>query len=124
MQHASYHQTVRIIDIDGTVLVTPPSVPGPEMPMKTDVEPTPGALEQVAQWYDQGDYIVFWTARHEEYREITMRQLDQAGFKYHQIVFNKPYSRDIHIYDDKPMQFHFIERNQGLDISVEDSSSS
>jgi hypothetical protein len=104
------HNRTRIIDIDGTVVAKKP----PEAYFNTPTEPLPGALDRVNEWYDQGDYTLFWSARPVEYRQRTMDMLDDLGFKYHELICGKPYCHEIHIYDDNPMFFHQIERDKGI----------
>ncbi len=42
------------------------------------------------QWYDEGHHITFFTAREEKDREVTIKWLDDNGFKYHGLIMNKP----------------------------------
>ena len=124
MQHKQYHPRIRLLDIDGTVLYQPPSLKGIDYVPGDIVQPIPGSLEQVNEWYDKGDLIIFWTARAECYEGLTRQQLDRCGFKYHALLMSKPYSREIHIYDDKQFIFHKVERNQGLSSCSDISESS
>ena len=105
------HKRVRVVDVDGTVI----EKKLPEEYFTTPTVALEGALEQINEWYDEGDYILFWTARPEEYRAKTMGELDALGFKYHELVCGKPYCHEIHIYDNNPMFFHQVERDQGID---------
>ena len=106
------HCRVRIIDLDGTVV----KKKAPEDYFRTATWPLPGAIEQVNEWYDDGDYICFWTARPKEYRENTLSVLDQLGFKYHELICGKPYCKEIHIYDDNHMYFHKVTRDIGIGL--------
>lgn len=101
---------VRIIDIDGTVIH---KVQGDST---FSVEPLalPGALKRVDKWFDNGDYIVFWTARPSAFKEQTLATLDKLGFRYHEVVFDKPYSHEIHFYDDNLMEAHKVVRDMGI----------
>jgi hypothetical protein len=104
------HRRTRIIDVDGTVVRK-------KAPKDYFSEPTlalPGAVEQVNRWYEEGDYIIFWTARPKEYLLRTMDMLDKLGFYYHELVCGKPYCHEIHIYDDNPVLFHQVERDEGV----------
>lgn len=60
-------------------------------------------IDMVNQLYDEGNEIIYWTARGmnsgKEWRELTKQQLDQWGCKYHDLWMNKP-SYDVWI-DDK-----------------------
>jgi hypothetical protein len=55
--------------------------------------------------YDEGHRIVYWTARGSgsgiDWREVTERQFDKWGIKYHELKFGKPIY-DLFI-DDKNM---------------------
>ena len=49
-----------------------------------------GSLEQINKWYDEGNHITFFTAREEKDRGVTIKWLNDNGFKYHGLVMNKP----------------------------------
>jgi hypothetical protein len=51
------HSRTRIIDVDGTVV----KKKDPEDYFRLPTEALPGAIEQVNEWYDDGDYVCFWT---------------------------------------------------------------
>jgi len=104
------YSRVRIIDIDGTIL------PRKDHYSYDDLatEPLPGAREQIREWWEAGDMIILWTARPAQYREETIKQLDKAGITYTQLVMDKPYSREIHIYDDKIIISHKVVPNVGI----------
>jgi hypothetical protein len=110
------HKRVRIIDVDGTVVTKK----APEDYFRVPTEALPGAVNQVNRWYDEGDYIIFWTARPERYAIKTMDMLDELGFYYHELVCGKPYCHEIHIYDDNPMFFHQVTRDEGVAALDED----
>jgi hypothetical protein len=106
------HTRTRIIDIDGTVVAKR----APEEYFTTPTEVLPNAVELVNEWYAQGDYIIFWTARPKELRAGTMDMLDRFGFKYHELICGKPYCHESHIYDDNPIFFHQVERDIGIGL--------
>jgi hypothetical protein len=110
-KHPIKHNRVRIIDIDGTVLLR-------RAPHEYNEEPTllENAAEVINHWFDQGDFIVMWTARSEEYYEKTFTDLETCGVKFHELIMEKPYSHEIHIYDDKDIFFHKVERDVGLGL--------
>ncbi|RLF67737.1 MAG: hypothetical protein DRN26_01535 [Thermoplasmata archaeon] len=110
MKYPVFHERVRVIDIDGTVL----KKRDPEHYFTAEPEALEDAVEQVNEWFDNGDYIVFWTARPSSVRDKTMNALDRLGFKYHEVIFDKPYSYEIHIYDDNPIFIHKVERDIGI----------
>jgi hypothetical protein len=104
------HSRVRIIDIDGTVV----NWRAPEDYFTIPQVALSGAVEKVNKWHEKGDYIIFWTARVERLRDKTIDMLDRLGFKYHGLICGKPYSHDIHIYDDNPIISHKVTRNKGI----------
>lgn len=63
--------------------------------------------------YDQGNYIVYWTARGSvtgiDWREITEGQLNKWGCKYHKLMLKKP-AYDLFI-DDKNINCHEYFKN-------------
>lgn len=90
-------------DIDGTLCNTANTKLG-----KPDYEhatPIPFMVEQVNRLYDEGNYIIMQTARGKgsgiDWTEFTTRQLNNWGYKYHELfpMFCKP-TADIFI-DDK-----------------------
>lgn len=87
-----------IIDIDGTICT------------HTDgryelAQPFEDRIEQMNRLYDLGHNIHYWTARGmnsgKNWQELTKKQFEEWGVKYHKLSFNKP-SYDIWI-DDKAM---------------------
>jgi hydroxymethylpyrimidine pyrophosphatase-like HAD family hydrolase len=69
-------------DIDGTILR---QVDFNELNENT-FEVLPGAREKFREWIDAGHHIVITTARPESLRGLTVRQLGNAGFQFHQLV--------------------------------------
>jgi len=90
-----------IIDIDGVICENIPNEEAWRMP---DAEPIPGAKETINRWYDEGHYICFFTARTDEHKDVTIEWLRKHGFKYHQIIFNKPRGGNYHYIDDLPVR--------------------
>ena len=93
-----------LIDIDGTVCDDIPNET-PELFETAGVYPD--ALEQVNKWYDGGDTVYFFTARLEEHREVTEKWMEDNGFLYHGILFNKPRIKDgetYHWVDNRPVK--------------------
>ena len=81
-------------------------------------EPWTDRIDKVNKLYDDGDYIIYFTARamgrfsEEKHQiaqakassvlfELTQKQLDQWGAKYHELIMGKPHA-DLFI-DDKGM---------------------
>ena len=60
-------------------------------------------IDKINNLYDQGNTIVYWTARGTmtgiDWREITENQFAEWGVKYHELKFGKP-TYDLFI-DDK-----------------------
>ena len=67
-------------------------------------EPIVENIEKANKLYDEGHKIVYWTARgHQtgiDWRELTEKQFEKWGVKYHELKFNKPYDL---IIDDKAL---------------------
>lgn len=100
---------VRLVDIDGVVFrqFTSVKIVEPEL--------LPGSFERINAWFDAGDHIVFFSARSPEYYELTMKQLDSVGLKYHRLILGKPLGGQIHLYDDADFHLHLLKRNEGLE---------
>jgi len=85
-----------IVDIDNTICKTQ----GNDYVTST---PCPDRIEKINSLYDQGNTIIYWTARGGtsglDWTELTNRQLVSWGCKYHEIRMRKP-SYDVWI-DDK-----------------------
>lgn len=86
------------VDIDETVCYTPnnPRIYENAQPIKKNIE-------KINKLYDEGNTIVYWTARgsrtNTNWFELTRDQLNSWGVKYHELRVDKPYY-DIFI-DDK-----------------------
>jgi hypothetical protein len=85
------------VDIDETICVTPPSRE------YNKSRPITENIGKINELYDEGHQITYWTARGTttgvDYRELTKKQFEQWGVKYHELHFGKPVY-DIFI-DDK-----------------------
>ena len=76
------------VDIDNTIL-------------KTDgmdyagAKPMPERIKKINHLYDEGNEIVYWTARGTntgiDHTELTKNQLEKFGAKYHKLILKKPY---------------------------------
>ena len=49
-----------------------------------------------------GDMIIFLTSRTSEYKEVTLRFLEEEEIRYDHIIFNAPYGERILLNDNKP----------------------
>ena len=76
-----------MIDIDGTVS---DDIPNEESYNFRYAEVLENAVESVNDLYGRGYTITFFTARREEHRLVTETWLDEHGFKYHDLLMNKP----------------------------------
>jgi ribonucleotide monophosphatase NagD (HAD superfamily) len=80
------HAKTFFIDIDGTIFRQPEDFLDV---MKTDdIAILPEAAEKICKWHCQGNKIILTTARPESMRERTIKQLDNAGIMYDQLVMS------------------------------------
>ena len=84
-----------ILDLDGTVVK--------HNGYKTDGEDSllPGAKEYIDA-IPADDRVVILTSRTDEYRDSTLRFLEEKGIRYDDILFNMPMGERIVINDRKP----------------------
>ena len=84
------------VDIDGTICTITDG-------QYSDAVPLPSRIEKINKLYDEGNKIVYWTARGSQtgidWREITKKQLNEWGAKHHELSLNKPHY-DLYV-DDK-----------------------
>lgn len=103
-------------DIDGTLCDTPNNEKG--KPDYENAQPIPFMVEQVNKLYDEGNYIILQTARGKgsgiDHTDLTKKQLDDWGYKYHELfpMFCKP-TADIFI-DDKGINVEDWKKKQPL----------
>jgi CMP-N,N'-diacetyllegionaminic acid synthase len=85
------------IDIDETICHSP------DKPDYTTSTPIKENIEKANKLYDEGHFIVYWTARGSatgiDWTEVTKEQFKIWGVKYHDLKFGKP-NYDLFI-DDK-----------------------
>ena len=85
------------IDIDETICESP------EDRNYSLAVPIKENIEKANKLYDEGNTIVYWTARGTvsgiDWREVTLNQFEVWGVKYHELKLGKPYY-DLFI-DDK-----------------------
>ena len=88
------------VDIDETICKSP------EDRDYSKAVPIPNRIDKINGLYDQGDTIFYWTARGTvsgiDWREVTEKQFEEWGVKYHELHFGKP-AYDLFI-DDKNMK--------------------
>jgi len=103
-------------DIDGTLCDTPNNEFG--KPDYVNAKPIPFMVENVNRLYDEGNYIILQTARGKgsgiDHTELTKNQLEEWGYKYHELfpMFCKP-TADIFI-DDKGINVDDWKKQQPL----------
>lgn len=86
-----------VIDLDGTILEEKNTKEKPE------AKPLPGAVDAVNKLYEMGHVIIIYSARAGSNLELTLKQLNEYGIKYHHLVLDKPVG-DIFI-DDRAFAF-------------------
>lgn len=108
---------VRIVDIDGTIFARQ------ELKdyFNEETKILNNAVSKINEWFEAGNYILFWTSRPESYRSLTMKQLDNAGFKYHELLMNKPHGKVMKWYDDKEIKAYNVDPNKGIFFVKEES---
>ena len=77
------------VDIDETICETPnPRVYSNAKPIKENIE-------KINKLYDDGNTIVYWTARGSRtninWYDLTKKQLNDWGAKHHELRVDKPY---------------------------------
>jgi histidinol phosphatase-like enzyme len=87
------------IDIDETICNSPKNRD------YADAEPIAENIDKANKLYDEGNTIVYWTARGTttgiDWRKVTEKQFLEWGVQYHDLEFGKP-NYDLFI-DDKNM---------------------
>jgi glycerol-3-phosphate cytidylyltransferase len=107
-------------DIDGTLCDTPNNEFG--KPDYVNAKPVPFMVEQVNRLYDEGNHIIMQTARGKgsgiDHTELTKKQLNEWGYKYHELfpMFCKP-TADIFI-DDKGINVEDWKNTQPLKCGI------
>ena len=94
---------ILLIDIDGTVSE---DIKNEDSHLYATAEVFTDALETLNRWYDEGAHITFFTARESKDRDVTIKWLDDNGFKYHGLITDKPRIKDGQKYmwiDNRPV---------------------
>tara|TARA_R110002051_G_scaffold1143_9_gene5884 strand:+ start:45035 stop:45334 length:300 start_codon:yes stop_codon:yes gene_type:complete len=85
------------VDIDETICVSPQDRD------YSKAKSFPDRISKINQLYDEGNTIIYWTARGSgsgiDWSEVTKEQFKKWGVKYHDLRFGKP-QYDLFI-DDK-----------------------
>ena len=76
------------VDIDETICNTP------ENRNYRESTPIKENIEKINKLYDEGNTIVYWTARGTgsgiDWRDVTEEQFEEWGVKYHRLKLGKP----------------------------------
>lgn len=86
-----------LIDIDGTIT---DDVPNEEPERMVTCLPYEGSVEMINEWFNDGHIITFFTSRSDEHEIVTRQWLDKHGFKYHNLLLNKPRGGNYHWIDN------------------------
>ena len=86
-----------LIDIDGTIT---DDVPNEEPERMVTCSPYEGSIEMINEWYKDGHIITFFTSRSEEHRKVTEEWFETHGYKYHNLLMNKPRGGNYHWIDN------------------------
>ena len=75
------------VDIDNTICKT-------DETNYENEKPIPERIKKINRLYDEENTIVYWTARGTgsgiDWRDITEKQFEEWGVKYHELKFGKP----------------------------------
>lgn len=97
---------IYFVDIDGTIcesrVMKRIRLNDPTISYE-DVNPYFDRIEQINKLYDEGNEIVYWTGRGvatgEDWTELTTKQLEKWGCKYHKLITNDKPHFDMYICD-------------------------
>jgi hypothetical protein len=89
-----------LVDIDGTICE---DIPNEEPERMALAVVSPGALDTLNKWYDEGHIITFFTSRTETHRAVTEDWLKRNGFKYQTLLVGKPRGGNYHWIDNAPV---------------------
>ncbi len=95
---------VYLIDIDGTVC---DDIKNEDSHLYPTAKVFPNSREEINKLYDEGNKIVFFTARESKDKEVTHNWLTQHGFKFHDLIMDKPRCSEDEEYvwiDNKPVR--------------------
>ena len=83
------------VDIDETICHRESSIDFGVTHDYTKAQPIKENIEKINKLYDEGNTIVYWTARGSrkqiDWTELTTKQLNEWGVKYHELKVNKPF---------------------------------
>jgi uncharacterized HAD superfamily protein len=83
------------VDIDETICHRETSIDFGTNHDYTKAKPILENIEKINSLYDQGNTIVYWTARgsrkQKDWTDLTRKQLNEWGAKYHELKCDKPF---------------------------------
>lgn len=90
------------VDIDGTICSENNNKPKTEADY-LESRPYTDRIEKINKLYDEGNTIVYWTARGAshgiDWTDLTKKQLQDWGCKYHELLMNSKPHFDMYICD-------------------------
>ena len=95
---------VFLIDIDGTIC---DDIKNEDSHLYKDAKPYEGSKEQINKLAEEGNTIVFFTAREYKDKGVTLSWLWKHGFKFHDLITDKPRCSEDEEYvwiDNKPVR--------------------
>lgn len=88
------------VDLDGTLVKNSAQYAAPFWGETDGIQPNVDAINHL---YDSGKVqIIITTSRKEETKEVTFKQLERVGIKYHKVIFDLSHGRRIVINDYAP----------------------
>jgi len=109
-----------ILDIDNTMSITPLDEDGNGIYHKA--KPVQPVLDKINILYNEGHKVILFTARgmrtfqgdvqkiENHHRPILEVWLEENNVKYHQLIFGKPWGRNVHYIDDRALNIdQFVE---------------
>lgn len=113
---------VYLIDIDGTVC---DDIKNEDSHLYKDATPYEGSKEQINKLADEGNTIVFFTAREYKDKAVTLAWLWKHGFKFHDLITDKPRCSEDEEYvwiDNKPVRGITYKGNWAPIVEVQNHS--
>jgi len=86
-----------LIDIDGTIT---DDIPNEQPERMSTCLPYEGSVDIINGWYDDGHIITFFTSRTENHRKVTEEWFNKHGFKYQNLLMEKPRGGNYHWIDN------------------------
>jgi uncharacterized HAD superfamily protein len=122
---------ILIIDIDGTVCEDIRNEEGEER-MK-NAKMLQSSIDEINKLYDQGHFICFFTARTDEFKQVTEEWLEKHGVRFHKVIYNKPRKigefNEYHFIDDSHVRAttfkgkftEFVKKNVDIEVFDEEN---